>query len=173
VQKFGLPWAACLIGLAAPGLADEGMLLSTRGDWSVFVSTAPATCWIATRPRHRETPADLSAIADAGGVFLMLTYRRGGVPEFELAYTWGAPFPGDASITLQTALAEFRMFHADGWAWIDAEARQKMAEVALRQAEVLGNDVVVETRNASAGARDQFSTLGLQAALDEIALRCP
>ncbi len=64
------------------------------------------------------------------------------------------------------------LFEDDGWAWIDQDRRREMAIVALRQAEVLGRDLSIETRAGPDGAQDVFSADGLQAALDEIAQRC-
>lgn len=166
--------AAFAVVLSAGGVrADDSVLLARYHDWSAFTSVAGSVCWAATLPRRRETPDGMAALSDTKDVFLMMTHTPNRYPAFELSYTTGTGLPAGAQLTLKTALADFALFHKDGWAWVEKTERQQMAVVALRQAEMLRRDVQVLTVAGGAGARYRFSTAGLQAALDHIARRCP
>lgn len=158
--------AALIPASAAQARAAEPRLVSTHGDWSVFVHEANGAkiCYMASEPKSHEGKYD-----KRGEIFAIIAHRPTDGVRDEFSYVAGYPYKKESSVELSIDSQNFKLFTHDETAWAVEGDDAKIAR-ALRG----GSKMVVKGTSArGTDTVDGFSLKGSSAAHAAISRECP
>lgn len=164
--------AAILIAIAGtstPVIAqDSTNVVTTEGDWTVFVANSPKECWAVSAPKSTQnTRNGQPAEVNRGDIRLYVAYRPGQAGE--VSFTGGYPFAGDSTVEVAVGGNKFNLFTEGENAWAGSPAEDARLISALR-----GGATAVVTGRSSRGTTtaDTFSLSGITAATNAAQSNC-
>lgn len=163
-----LALALVLFGFTAPAFAQDRDHLGTFRDWNAFRETldGTTTCYAVAIPDEQQ----LSRRGrQRGDVFFFVTnWRDRGVPS-QVNVIIGYPLDEDSTPMIRIGGDSFEMFGRGNRAWLRDNEEVDELMSAMRR----GSRMVVTGRSAQGtDSTDEYSLLGVSAALDSISTAC-
>jgi len=158
-----------------PAAAQAPTSLGAFKAWNAYVANYGSTqggdkvCFAAAQPQNSQYSKSISSRGDA---FFMITTIPAKSVKNEASTIIGFPFKAGSDVTVNVDGTDFKMFFNDAagqtsWAVPDQEA-------ALIAAMKKGRKMTVtSTSSRGTGVTDDYSLLGVTAALDAVAKECP
>lgn len=154
---------------SAPAIAqDSTNVITTEGDWTVFVANSPKECWAVSAPKSTQnTRNGRPAEVNRGDIRLYVAYRPGQAGE--VSFTGGYPFAADSTVEVSVGGNKFNLFTEGENAWAGSPAEDARLVSALR-----GGATAVVTGRSARGTTtaDTFSLSGITAATNAAQNNC-
>ncbi|MEJ6393359.1 invasion associated locus B family protein [Gymnodinialimonas sp. 2305UL16-5] len=145
-------------------------IVGSETDWSVFVETDPAQCWVVSTPANTVNTRDGQEVeVNRGEIMMFVTYWPSDERLGEVSFTGGYPFADGSTVSVEIGSDSFELFTEGEMAWAQSPEDDNQIIRAMRS----GSEALL-TAQSSRGTQtaDTFSLLGFSAAIEDAEARC-
>ena len=156
-----------LLLASAPALAQDAKLVEKSGDWSVYSHGASGDkiCFVVSQPKSQKPEG-----VKRGPVYFYVSSWTKDKVKNEISLKMGYPLKANTPAEIAIGSDKFELFTKDEGAYLESKDKEQ----ALIEAMKKGTTMVVQGRSERGTlTTDEYSLLGVTAALDRGAKECP
>ena len=144
--------------------------VNAQTDWSVFVQSDPAVCWVVSAPRQTVNTRDGNPVSgNRGEILLFVSFWPNQDRRFEVSFTGGYPFAENSTVEMEIGDASYSLFTQGEMAWAASPQDDQSIVTAMKR----GAEAVLTARSSrGTQTEDTFSLLGFTAAVEDAETRC-
>ena len=162
--------AALAFTPAATAPETSANRVNAQTDWSVFVQSDPAVCWVVSAPRETVNTRDGNpASVKRGEILLFVSFWPNQDRRLEVSFTGGYPCAENSTVEMEIGDASYSLFTQGEMAWAASPQDDQSIVTAMKR----GAEAVLTARSSrGTQTEDTFSLLGFTAAVEDAETRC-